>query len=71
MKTSPILIITPKNTHDIMFHEYMIRDAQKINKNLLIRTPKTAQEPLKLISEEENEKILEKLKSINKKIFGI
>ena len=71
MKALPIVFIKPNNTHDIMLHENLRREAQKLNKTIFISTPKVKQEPINLISEEENEKILEKLKQINKEIFGI
>lgn len=71
MKTIPIVYPRQIDKQNAMLHEYIRRDAQKIQNILFITPPKQEIKPLELISEEENEKILKKLKQFNKQFFDI
>ena len=71
MKTLPVICAKPNIAKDIMLREYIRQDAQKVRTHLFITPPEQKHEPIELISEEENEKIIKKLKQINKEIFGI
>jgi len=70
MKTLPIVFVKPDNTRNIMLHEHLRKEREKINKILFITPPEQRQNPPVLITEEENKKILETIKKINKEIFG-
>ena len=70
MKTLPVVFIKPNIAEDIMLRECVRRDVQKIKKHLFIAPPEQKPEQIELISEKENERILELMNQINKDIFG-
>lgn len=71
MKTLPIIHLGNFDKQNYMLREYIRREEKRLNKVVFISTPEKKQEALELISEEENKKILDKLKQISKEIFGI
>lgn len=70
MKTLPIIYSSRHDMQHIMLHEHLRQEREKISKILFITPPKQNLEPIELISEEENKKILEQIKKISKEIFG-
>ena len=71
MKTLPIINLSRYDHQNALLREYVIRENKKLDRILFITPQEKKQEPLVLISEEENKKILEKIKQYNKELFGI
>ncbi len=72
MKTLPIIIadFSQKDRLNALLRASILRERTKMNKILLINTPKEEPKLSEIIAEKENVDFSEKIKNINKEIFG-
>lgn len=72
MKTLPIIIadFSQKDRLNALLRASILRERTKMNKILLINSPKEEPKLSEIIAEKENVDFSEKIKNINKEIFG-
>ena len=72
MKTLPVIFtdFSQKDRQNALLRAYLQRERTKINRILVIDIPKEEPKLPELITEKENIEISEKIKKINKEIFG-
>ena len=72
MKTLPVIFtdFSQKDRQNALLRTYLQRERTKINRMLVIDVPKEEPKLPELITEKENIEISEKIKKINKEIFG-
>lgn len=72
MKTLPIIIadFSQKDRLNALLRASILRERTKMNKILLINTPKEEPKLSEIIAEKENVDFSEKIKNINKEIYG-
>ena len=71
MKTLPIINLSRYDHQNTLLRECIRRENKKPDRILFVTPLEQKREPIELISDKENEKILKTMKQINKEFFGI